>query len=83
MKKGIIVGCALCLGALSSNAGNVDVKAFRYAGPYVVQKPFMTDSANVDGKLFHEEDLLQSTLSLDALRSGKSLEGGVLPHTAG
>lgn len=83
MKKGIIVGCALCLGALSSNAGNVDVKTFRYAGPYVVQKPFMTDSANVDGKLFHEEDLLQSTLSLDALRSGKSLEGGVLPHTAG
>ena len=47
MKKGIIVGCALCLGALSSNAGNVDVKTFRYAGPYVVQKRAEKTARNI------------------------------------
>lgn len=83
MNKGIIVGCALCLGALSSNAENVDIKQFRYAGPYSVQKPFMSEEKNAAGKMFQEEDLLNSILSPDAVRTGRVLEGGVLPSTPG
>lgn len=83
MNKGIIVGCALCLGALSSNAENVDIKQFRYAGPYSVQKPFMSEEKNAAGKMFQEEDLLNSILSPDAVRTDRVLEGGVLPSTPG
>ena len=83
MNKGIIVGCALCLGALSTNAENVDIKHFRYAGPYAVQKPFVAEETDVNGKTFQEEDLLKSTLSPDAVSTGRTLEGGVLPSAPG
>lgn len=83
MNKGIIVGCALCLGTLSSNAANIDIKKFQYAGPYAVHEPFMMAQTDVNGKRFNEEDLLHSALSPDALERGNVLEGGILPQSTG
>ena len=77
------MGCAFCLGALSSNAEDVDIKHFRYAGPYTVQKPFVLEQTDVNGKAFQAEDLLRSSLSLEAMQQARALEGGVLPSTSG
>lgn len=83
MNKGIIVGCALCLGVLSSQAENIDVKKFQYAGPYAIQKPFLVEQTDVQGKEFAEKNLLKSTLSLDALRFSQTFSDGILPQSNG
>ena len=49
MKKQILLAGALCASMLAS-AENIDVKSFRYAGPYVVQQPYLVDSVDVNSK---------------------------------
>ena len=51
MKKQILLAGALCASMLAS-AENIDVKSFRYAGPYVVQQPYLVDSVDVNSKAF-------------------------------
>ena len=43
MKKQILLAGALCASMLAS-AENIDVKSFRYAGPYVVQRPYLANA---------------------------------------
>ena len=83
MKEKIIAGCVLCFGALSLQAENIDIKQFRYAGPYTVQKPFQTAPTNVQSTSFSDKDLLNSELSLDNLSESKTLSGGTLPTSNG
>ena len=79
MKKQILLAGALCAGMLAS-AENIDVKSFRYSGPYVVQQPYMVDSVDVHSKAFAMKNLLETPLSLDVLGQGVTFNGEVLPN---
>ena len=79
MSKTTIIGCALCLGALSVKADSINVRTFRHVGPYPIQKPFMVDSADVNGRSFDVKSLLKTPLSTDCLNEGQNLSDGVLP----
>jgi hypothetical protein len=52
MKKQILLAGALCMSVMAASAETIEVKSFRYAGPYAVQKPFMVDSVDVHSKAF-------------------------------
>ena len=62
---------ALCL-SLGASAENIEVKSFRYAGPYAVQQPYMVDSVDVNSKAFSLKTMLDTPLSLEVL-DGASL----------
>ena len=79
MKKQILLVGALCATMLAS-AENIDVKSFRYAGPYAVQQPYMVDSVDVNSKAFAMKNLLETPLSLDVLEQGVIFNGEVLPN---
>ena len=81
MKKQILLVGALCATMLAS-AENIDVKSFRYAGPYAVQQPYMVDSVDVNSKAFAMKNLLDTPLSLDVLEQGTDFNGEVLPNVA-
>ena len=81
MKKQILLVGALCATMLAS-AENIDVKSFRYAGPYAVQQPYMVDSVDVNSKAFAMKNLLDTPLSLDVLEQGTAFNGEVLPNVA-
>ena len=80
MKKQIILAGALCMGLLAS-AENIDVKSFRYAGPFVVQQPYLVDSVDVNSKAFAMKNLLDTPLSFEQLSQSTTFEGEVLPKT--
>lgn len=78
MKKtlflGLFCGLAGCV-----QAENIEIKKFTYAGPYLVQMPFMADSVDVNGKDFTEGKLLDSPLSTELAEHGQTWEGTELP----
>lgn len=78
-RQKILFFCSLLLG-LQMNAENIKVKEFQYAGPFGLQKPFCTDSVNVNGKAFEAKQLLDTPLSFDVLDKVKALEPQ--PNTA-
>ena len=80
MKKQIILAGALSMGLLAS-AENIDVKSFRYAGPFVVQQPYLVDSVDVNSKAFAMKNLLDTPLSFEQLSQSTTFEGEVLPKT--
>ena len=63
MKRELLLACALC-GGLLANAEHIDVTSLRYAGPYVLQRPFMVDSTDVDAEEWVAKDWLDTPLSL-------------------
>ena len=81
MKKQIILASALCLGLLAS-AENIEVKNFRYAGPYAVQQPYMIDSVDVNSKAFAIKNLLDAPLSLEQVQQGTSFSGEVVSNVS-
>ena len=79
MKKPILLAGMLCATMLAS-AENIDVKSFRYAGPYPVQQPYLVDSVDVNSKAFAMKTLLDTPLALGQLQEGTSFSGEVLPN---
>ncbi len=54
---------------------DVNVMQYRYAGPFEVKKPVISDSLNVNGKVFELKNLLKSAISIEhALLQSKVLE---------
>ena len=82
MKKSILCVGALCMG-LWASAENIEVKSFRYAGPYAVQQPYMIDSVDVNSKAFAMKKFLDTPLSFESLKEATSFSGDVLPATEG
>ena len=80
MKKQILFAGVLCASMLAS-AENIDVKSFRYAGPYQVQQPYLVDSVDVNSNAFAIRNLLDTPLALEQLQQGTPFEGEVLPNT--
>ncbi len=76
MNKSIKYLAALLTFAFSVEAAeDVKVQQYKYAGPFPVHKPILSDSLNVNGKPFEEKNLLKSTLPIEqALRFSQVLE---------
>lgn len=72
-RQKILFFCSLLLG-LQMNAENIKVNNLQYAGPFTLQKPFCTDSVNVNGKAFEAKQLLDTPLSFDVLNEAKAIE---------
>ena len=83
MKKQLLLTGALCLGVMAASAETIEVKSFRYAGPYAVQKPFMIDSVDVNSRTFALKNLLDASLSLDALKQAQLTSADALPALSG
>ena len=81
MKKQILLVGVLCASMLAS-AENIDVKSFRYAGPYVVQQPYLVDSVDVHSKAFAMKNLLDTPLSLEQLQQGTTYSSDALPNVS-
>ena len=79
MKKQILLAGALCASMLAS-AENIDVKSFRYVGPYQVHQPYLVDSVDVNSKAFAMKNLLDTPLALEQLGQGTSFQGETLPN---
>lgn len=48
---------------VSLHANEISIKELNYAGPYVIKKPFMTDTLDLNNKKYEEKDLLKNNLS--------------------
>lgn len=67
MKKLFITLIAL-MSSLLSNAENLQINRFKYAGPYTVAAPFMVDGTDVNAKAFETKRLLDNYISFEALQ---------------
>ena len=81
MRKQILLVGALCTSLLAS-AENIDVKSFRYAGPYPVQQPYLVDSVDVHSKAFAMKNLLDTPLAFEQLEQGTAFNGETLPNSS-
>lgn len=64
-------------------AEKLEVKDFRYSGPYLMQSPVMVDSVDLKGAKFDTLSLLKSNLNLDLVKKGASWSGEELPGAEG
>ena len=65
MKRIIFFIAALSLVCVLANAETIEVKSFRYAGPFEVKTPHRLDTLDIAGKAFDPESALDRELSLD------------------
>ena len=85
MRKLFLTTCAL-LCCLFANAESMNVKKLKYAGPYIVQKPYMVDQTDVNARPFDPKSLLESYLSFSVLENAPmeddvKLQGNIYHHT--
>ena len=83
MKKQILLAGALCMSVMAASAETIEVKSFRYAGPYAVQKPFMVDSVDVHSKAFSLKSMLDTPLSSEVLKQAELTSADALPAFSG
>lgn len=81
MKRQILLAGAICA-ALLASAENIDVKSFRYAGPYAIQQPYLVDSVDVNSKKFAMKNLLDTPLSFDNLSKAAFIGSDALPKSS-
>lgn len=74
-KQKILLFCSLLLG-LQMNAETINISRFKFAGPFALQKPFCTDSVNVDGKAFEAKQLLNMQPVFDNFEAKATQAGG-------
>ena len=82
MKKTLLLAGALCM-SLWAIAENIEIKSFRYTGPYPIQKPFMIDSVDVNSKPFSVKSVLDNYVSLDVLKNALPQTLESLPAISG
>ena len=74
-KKGVMAltfSVALCA-SMTAQAETIEVKKFKYAGPFPVSLPWMADSVDIKGEKFAMEKLLDSPLSFASFNQGKEV----------
>ncbi|MGN1229338.1 MAG: S9 family peptidase [Prevotella sp.] len=77
MKK-VIISAAI-MAAQSAFAGDIAVKEFRYAGPYVMQRPVMVDSIDINRKAFDVESILDTPIDIKAAAGATVFKGAMAP----
>ncbi len=73
----------LCLGTVALTAAaqtKIDIKEYRYAGPFKVQQPVMMDSIDLSARKFGTDNLLDFPLNLNAVETGRVMHDAVLPN---
>ena len=70
---------SLLLASTYTYAEDVPVTECRYAGPYMLERPVMMDSVNLQGKTFQDEEWLKSPMNLAMVKEGKAVSAGQLP----
>ena len=65
MKYKIIIAAVLSAICTLAAAETIEVKSFRYAGPFEVKTPHKVDTLDIAGKAFDPESALDRELSLD------------------
>lgn len=65
----VTVLALLVPGTFSVSAETIDVKSFRYSGPYSVIKPFQVDTVDINGRSYGNDNILDAPLSFEALRN--------------
>lgn len=73
MKKLLLTLVALT-GCLFANGETMKINRFKYAGPYMVSQPYMTDQTDVNGKTYAQKGILETYLSFSALESAPYVE---------
>ena len=73
MKKLLLTLVALT-GCLFANGETMKINRFKYAGPYTVNKPFMTDQTDVNGKPYSNKGILGTYLSFAVLENAPFVE---------
>lgn len=73
MKKLLLTLVALT-GCLFANGETMKINRFKYAGPYVVSQPYMTDQTDVNGKTYAQNGILETYLSFSALENAPYVE---------
>ena len=79
-KKVFLFGLSSLL-SLSLFAEKIEVKEFRYAGPYFIKTPVMVDSVDLNGEKYDSKTLLKESLSLETVKNGIKWSGEELPET--
>ena len=69
MKRKIIFTLALSAICAIAFAETIEVKTFRYAGPFEVKTPHKVDTTDIAGKPFDPESALDRELSLELLKA--------------
>lgn len=59
--------------------GHLDITSYRYAGPYLVSRPLLVDSTDVNAKAWSAASLLKTPLSLDAVGQAPVSDADKLP----
>ena len=76
----ILAAGSLSLGA---SAEKIDIKSFRYSGPFTVNPPVMVDSLDVNSKKFDPSTLLKTPLSIAQAEKGEPFSAETLPAAEG
>lgn len=79
MKRTIFL-TLLLYASLSLPADNIKVKELTYAGPFDIYEPSIIDSTDTKGKKYSLTELLDTQISEDVLKEGKSITCGILPE---
>ena len=79
MKKEFLFACALGLSLTVQAKGHLDITSYRYAGPYLVSRPLLVDSTDVNAKAWSAASLLKTPLSLDAVGQAPVSDADRLP----
>lgn len=72
MRRNILLLAAVCT-CCNLFAEEVTVKAFRYAGPYEVKKPYLQDSLDVNSKKFTGKELLKTAIPFSNVRQSTQI----------
>ena len=80
--KSSLLFAALTMGCSIGMANDVDVKTFRYAGPFDLSQPVLVDSVDAQQKAFSAESLLNTPLNLDLAQQGRVINEGKLPTSS-
>ncbi len=74
---------AATMAAAGANADKVDVKKFRYSGPFSITNPLMIDSVDVNSGKFDISSLLDTPASLSSAKKGNLISATSLPASQG
>ena len=75
----LFAACAMVCTTVSAN--DVDVKTFRYAGPFDLPAPILVDSVDAKQKTFATETLLNTPLHLNSKHGQRTVVSQLLCPT--
>ncbi len=68
--------------AVVTYAEDIQVKTFRYAGPFEVREPVMVDTMDVHSRPYLGGGLLDTPVNLELAAQGKVVNDGLAPHSS-